>query len=910
MSFPALTGNGICMSAIIFNKPDSTDNLKNYDQLNLAFKIDSCFNAEPPHIDEGISLSGDYLSRYELLGNISDTNIAQIHNIRANMFHMAYEFDSAGIHYRKAIDIFENYNIQNPDIAYFLYRPFGMLLHKTGSLQQAIDIFNQAAIILIESESPELAGIYCETGNVYLSMGNNELAIKYYELGIEVDGKPKWLESILAENIGLCLISLGDTINAMAQLNRSLEIAVEIADEFGIISVLSALGELKYSTGDLKGAIAVTRKAISTGSSIDGIDKRELAKMHFRLGQYYYESDSFDLALEQFDIMLDILSVDVNIDNFRNKRNYDPWIMMALKFTGNCYDGKYKSGGDTIFLQRAHSNYEKAGWIADVLRNSYNTNVSKLFLSEQTHDLYKSAVGNCYELYELTNNTVYLFEALNYSEQNKYQLLFEQMTGNPSVDTLQILHGIQDSIINLNIRLASIERDINMLKQRGRDLPADTLELLKSDYRKTRKIKSEILKQIEDKNPVVSSRLVKDDVLNLLEIDDHFIANPGELWIELLTTDTVVFVFYLDANGIKLSKYPVSSVLSKLEFAIHNIRKQPEFSSDNEPNKRLIRSLNDIYNVILKDHLENSGLKFNHIVIVPDHIWTYLPFESLVTSYNVATNWYVPELFLINDYSISYSGSLALLNYKDNRTKKFDGKKYAGFAPEFDMRIEINASLNELRPLEYNTNEVAVAGKILGGSIHIGPDADLANFKKEIFDNETIHLATHSYFDSLVPMNSKLFFSDTSLYLYEICQMHIPAELIILNACNTGIGRHYQGEGPMSISNGFLQSGSGACIMNLWSVNDFSSATLTKYFVEQLGTGYPASISLQNAKKKYLAESRKLFHHPYYWASNVLSGRTGQNIIKKDNVNRIIFVVAGIIVILIIILLFRKPSQS
>jgi hypothetical protein len=131
---PFLFGNNTVSPALKIIS-DSNDYSENCDRADLKIEIETCFNLEPPQTDKGIALSEEYLQKYGLQDNISDTSIALVHYLRANFFHMAYEFDNALYHYNKAKGIYESYKILTPDIAYFLYRPLGMLLHKSGSLQ-------------------------------------------------------------------------------------------------------------------------------------------------------------------------------------------------------------------------------------------------------------------------------------------------------------------------------------------------------------------------------------------------------------------------------------------------------------------------------------------------------------------------------------------------------------------------------------------------------------------------------------------------------------------------------------------------------------------------------------------------------------------------------------------------------
>jgi len=269
-------------------------------------------------------------------------------------------------------------------------------------------------------------------------------------------------------------------------------------------------------------------------------------------------------------------------------------------------------------------------------------------------------------------------------------------------------------------------------------------------------------------------------------------------------------------------------------------------------------------------------------------------------------DWFNPKDFLIQKYSLSYSGSIALYFHSTKAYKENGENIYAGFAPQFTQLNNKGLNKEELRQLEYSKFEIQSANKILGGKTYLDSCAKLSHFKKEAKQTQILHLATHSDFDSLVPMNSRLYFSDTSVQLYEIHQMNTNAQLIILNACNTGIGKYNIGEGVMSISNGFLETGSKACLTNLWSVDDYCGAQIVNQFILNIQKQNNMHKSLQQAKITFLNNNRKIFLHPYYWASNILSSRNGQ--VYSSNSKHFPKILLGISILILIVcsVLIRK----
>lgn len=102
-------------------------------------------------------------------------------------------------------------------------------------------------------------------------------------------------------------------------------------------------------------------------------------------------------------------------------------------------------------------------------------------------------------------------------------------------------------------------------------------------------------------------------------------------------------------------------------------------------------------------------------------------------------------------------------------------------------------------------------------------------------------------------------------------QLHTNADLVVLSACDTAVGRLQGQEGIANISRAFLLAGAKSVVSTLWSTDDIFSAYLMKHFYARLGAGEKVSDALTGAKREVLAAYGDSAV-PYYWASFTLEG--------------------------------------
>jgi CHAT domain-containing protein len=143
-----------------------------------------------------------------------------------------------------------------------------------------------------------------------------------------------------------------------------------------------------------------------------------------------------------------------------------------------------------------------------------------------------------------------------------------------------------------------------------------------------------------------------------------------------------------------------------------------------------------------------------------------------------------------------------------------------------------------------------------------------------------VHFATHGYVDSARPDLSAIVLSlvdqqgkpqDGFLRSHDIFNLKLPAELVVLSACETGLGKDVKGEGLVGLTRGFMYAGARRVIVSLWNVNDKATASLMeRVYAGMLKTHKTPAASLRAAQIEMLRQPQ--WQSPYYWAAFVMQG--------------------------------------
>jgi len=397
------------------------------------------------------------------------------------------------------------------------------------------------------------------------------------------------------------------------------------------------------------------------------------------------------------------------------------------------------------------------------------------------------------------------------------------------------------------------------------------------------------------------------------------VVQPGTFLIDYLVGEDQTIVWIIGKNSFIHEKLDLKR--EYLEKMVTNLR-QPFRDVKEGKIKNLanisfdLKLSQQLYQQVFQT-IEKYLEKDNHLIIVPDGILHYLPFEALVTNIekkqfdrNIIFSRYENAHYLVEKYAISYSPSASVLDpelFISDKKQKKEGQLLAFGNPDFSRARETikfvedekeEASSNYFTlvsrssrggifdQLPKSEEEVKAIAEILKPStLYIGKDAKEENFKEKSGYFSNVHLATHCILEETQPMYSRIVFAqdddpieDGFLHTYEVFNLKLNADLVTLGACETGLGKLSRGEGLIGLTRAFMYAGAPSVVVSLWSVDE-STAELMTYFYQNLKNRITkvealrqAKIKLLSSRGKFLTEKQFSFAQPYLWAPFVLIG--------------------------------------
>jgi CHAT domain-containing protein len=254
--------------------------------------------------------------------------------------------------------------------------------------------------------------------------------------------------------------------------------------------------------------------------------------------------------------------------------------------------------------------------------------------------------------------------------------------------------------------------------------------------------------------------------------------------------------------------------------------------------------LHELYKLLIEPI--RAWLADKHLVIAPHGSLHNLPFHALFDG----------ERYLIDEYTMSYAPSAGAYALCSRRVAQTDNRSLVLGLPD----PAVPSVLEEVH---------AVAGCLPHAEMLVGDAATVEQLRKKGSGSRFIHIATHGYFRKDNPMFSGIRLGDGYLSLYDLNQMSLPAELVTLSGCSTGLNVVSAGDELLGLARGLLQAGAESTLLTLWDVQDQSTTDLMKSFYRNQAAGCCKTVALQRAILKVKSERP----HPYYWAPFVLVGK-------------------------------------
>jgi CHAT domain-containing protein len=396
------------------------------------------------------------------------------------------------------------------------------------------------------------------------------------------------------------------------------------------------------------------------------------------------------------------------------------------------------------------------------------------------------------------------------------------------------------------------------------------------------------------------------------------ITGRNNNYLNYVMSDSMLYIFIINRKYQKIITYETdSSFVSKLmKFRLLLSNPSPsesartKFSDFQEAGFELYRLLIEPVRMYLIS---------DNLMISPDNLLSYIPFETLLSSkYSGDEILYRKLPYLMNDYSISYVYSATFM--QENVARNYSKTKdLIAFAPVYDRAINTDSlvltreSGETLNPLPYSRQEAEYISQKTRGKLYLDNEARESTFKREAGRYDIIHLAMHTWLNDMYPMNSAMIFTQSSdnpedglLNTYEVYGIPLKARMVVLSSCKTGYGKLSTGEGILSLAKGFLYSGSQSVVMSMWEIEDRSGTDIIKMFYDNLLKGKSKSSALKKARKDYLENASQLRSHPYFWSTLLIYGDNAP--IYGQRKKFIIILIALISGIILIYLMKRRYS--
>lgn len=729
-------------------------------------------------------------------------------------------------------------------------------------------------------DNPALANLYFYAARVFSDNKKKRTkALEYYQIAQQIfergnnEETNNYVSSLM--NQGAVYIDLEKYEAAFKALNQAFLLKKEREDESGLDIYYECIGAIYRRQKQYNQSLAAYQKAFDIRIAESDTVSKDINYAYHNLAEVHQESGDFQQAVDLYQKALQ--SADRNFtssDYFDNPKpdNLDLTIeskelIKDLDFKGRLFYEWYNESGDIVHLKIALASYRCAIELIDGKRADLISDGSKLLWQEKLFPVFEHALKVALEIYEKEGLLEMKDLIYEWMEQSKSMVLLESLAAQQE----EVGSVGQDSLLR---QIELLEDQVSSLQREFIETPADDRlkkDFLKAqiDYWETKRILNEYKSSFRNQIQELDQTTLSDFQAQLN--DEH------SLFVEYFVGNQEVFALFFNKN----QSYVFSTKLDDIPEQTKRLRGLLSTPNESLESYEAFQKLShQLYLQLLSAGLNTFDESIDKITIIPDGILAALPFEVLLDQPSEAkTVYYGPDQlpYLINQYAINYAFSIATLIQQRSNQKQNAKHTYLGMAPEFKAQAAAAPSRQcnqgSLGPLLENKNEVEAINQLLSGKIASGVNANKSFFLKEGMDAQILHLATHACVDNQEPAKSKIFFSDDHLYAHELYQLELKAQMVVLSACETGVGEFQRGEGVMSLARGFAQSGAPSLTLSYWSVSDQSTAQLMRNYYTALAKGEPKHQALRSAKLDYLQNQEQLQRlHPYYWSAFVHFG--------------------------------------
>ncbi|MDX1979606.1 MAG: CHAT domain-containing protein [Bryobacteraceae bacterium] len=315
--------------------------------------------------------------------------------------------------------------------------------------------------------------------------------------------------------------------------------------------------------------------------------------------------------------------------------------------------------------------------------------------------------------------------------------------------------------------------------------------------------------------------------------------------VEYFEARGTLFAFLLDRGEFRIFPLSASSEIEKLLRFLRFQMLQGREGGNAGAHVR--RHLQALYGELVAPI--RPLLKGSHLVIIPHGALHGLPFQALFDG----------EQYLIDRYSISYAPSAEVFRWS-TQTRE---------SPNLTSLV---VGLPDERAPHIGEEVRRVASILPASRTSLGADATVAMLRESARTARFVHIATHGYFHRDNPLFSSIRLGDARLTVYDLSRLEMPAELVTLSGCSTGMTDVAGADELAGLLRGVFQAGARSALVSLWDVHDHSTAHLMTGFYTNLIEG---RMTKAGALRQASLDLRRSFPDPFHWAPFCLVGNFG-----------------------------------
>lgn len=819
-------------------------------------------------------LGAIYYQQHDLESAIYITNkSAQLLNSIEDMYYydslsLAGVYQNLGVYYQgindnkrsklyleSALEYYQQLNIPQNEIIDVIVN-YGILLFHSDLFQEAITQFQNV---------------------VTINYKYNQRDTTYFSNRIQIQSNLY---------LSRCYANLNLLDSAFYFINEALLSAQSLKNTEKIAFLNIRKAKLYYEQKELKTAQRLILKAIpNIKSNVSSKINIDLHHAYNTLGKIAHEQGDYSRALQYFQKALSnntfgLTNTNDNIQQIEKTYRIDH-LVETLENKALTLD----SIGTPESLKSAYEHYQVALKWTEKMRQSFAFEASKVNLNENSRRIYKNALATVHQLYETTKEEKYLEEAFVIVEKQKSILLLENMIDEKGTGVLGVPQHLLGREKKLKNKLAHYQQKVI---EAGEDA---TLTALYQGYFDKYQLDFANLKDSLSEAHQDYFNLEYQAAIADISTVQNELLDDNAAFIQFSALDSTWFVFIIEQDFKKVLTLPFGYQEERqLKNLMANLSSNAFSIKGNDALQDFSVASYQVYQSLFEPIIKELSPTTQSLTIAGDGALNFLPFEVLVKSQtNDINSGFIGLPYLIKDYSFHYGYSASLLQQNRNTFETLhSNQNLLAFAPLYEKTAEQPlASRGTLEGLRDNVavltgtpKEVKAISTYFDGYFDCSSEATEAGFKNKVEDYGILHLAMHGKADQSSANLAHLIFADdksdslndNKLYHYEITNLATTAQLAVLSACETGVGKNIEGEGVMSLGRSFMYAGVPSVVMSLWKIEDNATSELMPLFYKHLAAGDLKNKALQKAKLEYIENASQLKAHPFYWSSMIALG--------------------------------------